>query len=113
MVIAWAPPSARRLAARRHYLPARVPLVKRVAAVSGARVCAIRAKIIVDGRVAVARRAHDPAGRPMPWWSGCIRLGKGDLFLLSSSAPDSFDGRYFGPTRAGEIVGKAKLLWRR
>jgi type IV secretory pathway protease TraF len=48
----------------------------------------------------------------MPWWSGCERLGKGDLLLLS---PDegAFDGRYFGVTRAREVVGTARLLWRR
>jgi len=111
-VIAWAPPGARRLAEIRNYLPAGVPLVKQVAAVSSARICAIGAKIFVNGRLAAFRLVRDPFGRPMPWWSGCERLNAGDLFLLSPDA-DAFDGRYFGATRPGEVIGKALLLWRR
>ena len=110
-VVAWPPPAARRLAANRKYLPAKVPLVKGVAAVSGAVVCASGKAIFVNGRLAALRRSHDPSGRPMPWWSGCERLGKGDVFLLSTDSA-AFDGRYFGVTRAGEIVGRAKLVWR-
>ena len=110
MVIAWPPPKAREVAAIRNYLPSRVPLVKPVAAVSGAHVCAKRSTIFVNGRLAALRRARDPSGRPMPWWSGCERLGKGDLFLLSPHA-GAFDGRYFGVTRAGEVIGTARLLW--
>ena len=113
MVVAWPPRNVRSLAAARHYIPSNVPLVKPVAAVRGARVCAFGSRIFVNGRLAAIRRAHDPSGRPMPWWSGCKRLREGELFLLSTAAPGSFDGRYFGPTRAQEFVGKAKLLWRR
>lgn len=112
MVIAWPPPRAREIAAIRNYLPARVPLVKTVAAVSGAHVCAKRNTIFVNGRLAAIRRVRDPSGRSLPWWSGCERLGKGDLFLLSRGA-DAFDGRYFGTTRAGEVIGTARLLWAR
>jgi conjugative transfer signal peptidase TraF len=112
MIIAWPPPGARRLAAARGYLPARVPLVKRVAAISGARVCAVRGGVLVNAKLAALRSARDPSGRPMPWWSGCKMLGSGDLFLLAPNARDAFDGRYFGLTRANEVVGKAKLLWR-
>jgi type IV secretory pathway protease TraF len=28
-------------------------------------------------------------------------------------SPQSFDGRYFGVTRANEILGRAELLWAR
>lgn len=113
MAIAWPPAPARRLAAARHYLPAKVPLVKRVAAGPGDRVCAKGRTIFVNGRLAARRRVRDPSGRPMPWWSGCRLLGPRDLFLLSPNAPDAFDGRYFGVTRSNEIVGKASLLWPR
>jgi conjugative transfer signal peptidase TraF len=113
MVIAWAPPEARRLGAERHYLPSNVPLVKRVEAVAGDRVCAVGDTIIVNGRIAVLRRTHDGAGRPMPWWAGCEALHEGDLFLLTPDVPDSFDGRYFGITRPSEVVGAARLIWAR
>lgn len=111
--VAWAPTPARRLAAARHYLPANVPLVKRVAAAPGDRVCATHKTIFVNGRPATLRRVRDPSGRPMPWWSGCHVLGPGEFFLLSPNAPDAFDGRYFGVTRSSQIVGKARLLWPR
>lgn len=113
MVIAWAPAEARRLGAERHYLPSNVPLVKRVAAVGGDRVCAAGESVFVNGRLETLRRARDGAGRPMPWWNGCEDLRDGDLFLLTPSVPDSFDGRYFGITRAPEVVGSARLIWAR
>lgn len=111
MVVAWAPQSARELAARRHYLPSTVPLVKRVAAVAGDRVCAARRRIFLNGRPVALRRMHDPAGRPMPLWSGCRVLRPGELFLLSRHAPLAFDGRYFGFTHSDGLVGEARLLW--
>lgn len=113
IVIARAPASARRLAAARHYLPFGVPLVKRVAAIAGDRVCAAQDRILIDGRTVARRRAYDPSGRPMPWWSGCSDLGPGELLLLSARGADSFDGRYFGATRATELIGRARLLWAR
>jgi conjugative transfer signal peptidase TraF len=113
MVIAWPPDEARRLGAQRHYLPANVPLVKRVAAVSGDRICAVGDAISINGRVETQRRVRDGAGRPMPWWTGCENIHQGDLFLLAPSVPDSFDGRYFGITSAQEVIGSARLLWAR
>lgn len=111
--IAWPPNAARRLAAERHYLPAGVPLVKRVAATAGARVCARGRRIFVDGRATAVRRSRDGAGRRLPWWSGCRHLRKGDLFLLAPDVPEAFDGRYFGVTREKEVIGAGRLLWRR
>lgn len=112
MVIAWTPEPARTFAARRHYLPANVPLVKRVAAAAGALVCAHGDRILIDGREAARRRRVDGRGRPMPVWLGCRRLGPGELFLLMDR-PDSFDGRYFGTTPASHLVGRARLIWAR
>ena len=111
-VIAWPPEPARELGAERRYLPRNVPLVKRVAAVAGDRVCAVGEAVFVNGRLETLRRASDPSGRPMPWWTGCEELSGGDLFLLTPEVADAFDGRYFGITRRSEIVGRARLLWR-
>ena len=113
MVIAWAPAAARDFAARRHYLPANVPLVKRVAAEPGDTVCALGAQIFVNGRRVARRLIRDGADRPMPWWTGCVTLRAGGMFLLMADSPASFDGRYFGPTNRSDIVGKATLLWAR
>jgi type IV secretory pathway protease TraF len=112
MVAAWTPRAARRLAAEGHYLPANVPLVRRIAARAGDRVCAVGALVSVNGRVAARRRAADGRKRPMLWWSGCHDLSPGEFFLLMES-PDSFDGRYFGMTNGADLLGRARLLWAR
>ena len=111
LIVAWAPPAARRLAARRKYLPLNVPIIKRVAAVQGDSVCAKRSLVLINGHPASLRQSSDRRGRPLPWWNGCKVLGKGELFLLSRHAPFAFDGRYFGMTQARQVVGKARLLW--
>jgi conjugative transfer signal peptidase TraF len=113
MAVAWPPDQARQLGASRHYLPENVPLVKRVAAAEGDRVCAAGHAIFVNGRLAALRRASDPSERPMPWWSGCEVIEAGDLFLMSPDASEAFDGRYFGLTRRDQVVGSARLLWAR
>ena len=113
MVIARVPDPSRMMAAERRYIPANVPLVKRVAAAAGDEVCALGREIFVNGTWVVERRAFDAKGRPMPWWSGCVRLRGRQLFLLMSDSPGSFDGRYFGVTDGGLVVGKARLLWAR
>jgi type IV secretory pathway protease TraF len=114
MALAWPPAAARALGAERHYLPRNVPLVKRVAAAAGDLVCARGAAITVNGRRVAVRRGADPAGRALPWgWSGCERLRGGDLLLVSPREPLAFDGRYFGISRGGEVLGRARLLWPR
>lgn len=113
MAVARTPMPWRMLAARRHYLPANVPLVKRVVAVRGDEVCARGAAISINGLPAVTRRLRDARGRILPWWEGCVRLRKGEAFLLMAEAAASFDGRYFGVTSASDIVGRAQLLWAR
>lgn len=112
MVIAWPPEEARALGAERRYLPRNVPLVKLIGAIAGDRVCGVGEAIFVNGRLVTFRRAADPSGRPMPWWTGCETIPQGDLFLLTPDAPDAFDGRYFGVTTSDLILGRARLLWR-
>ncbi|MDB5582308.1 MAG: chromosome segregation protein ParM [Bradyrhizobium sp.] len=113
MVIAWLPQPYRRLAATRHYLPENVPLVKRVIGAPHDRICAIGAVISANGRRVATRLATDGQGRSMLWWRGCRTLGRGEYFLLMEGVAASFDGRYFGITRASDVVGKAYPLWTR
>jgi conjugative transfer signal peptidase TraF len=110
-VLGWLPPAARALAARRGYLPASVPAVKRIAAAAGTRVCARGAGISIDGRRVATRLAADLRGRPLPWWRGCRRLWTNEIFLLVAASPGSFDGRYFGPSPRADVIGRARLLW--
>lgn len=110
MVVALVPDRYRRLAAARHYLPMNVPLVKQVAALEGDEVCAAGKLIYVAGKLVARRLDHDVARRKLPTWNGCVVLSRDQLFLLTSN-PGSFDGRYFGLTKAGDVIGKARLVW--
>jgi len=113
MVIVRVPDPWRMLAARRRYIPANVPLVKHVAAAAGDEVCALGQEIFINGRRVAQRRLADAANRPMPWWSGCVRLRGRQLFLLMTNSSASFDGRYFGVTDGAQVIGKVRLLWAR
>ncbi|MBJ7441927.1 MAG: S26 family signal peptidase [Sphingopyxis sp.] len=110
MVIAQVPARWRLFAARRHYIPVNVPLVKRVAALPGMRVCAWESWLWIEERRVAERRLRDGGGRAMPRWSGCVTLRAGTLLLLMDD-PGSFDGRYFGVTDEADVVGRAVMLW--
>ena len=105
------PPALRRLLATRGYLPAGVPLLKRIAAVSGQRVCRFGHGVTIDGDFAGVARARDRLGRPLPVWFGCRMLRTGELFVMNPAAPDSFDGRYFGTLRVADVIGRATPVW--
>ena len=112
MVIARLPQAVRQMAAQRRYLPLNVPLVKRAIGVAGDEVCALGREIFLNGARIASRRSIDGARRPMPAWTGCVRLRGRQMFLMMD-APDSFDGRYFGPSEGTDLIGKAHLLWAR
>ena len=95
--------------AERHYLPLRVPMLKRVAAGPGATVCRFGGNVTIGGRFAAAAHDADRYGRPLPVWRGCRVVGAQELFLLNS-APGSFDGRYYGPIPASGLLGRAQPL---
>lgn len=105
------PPELRSLLAERHYLPTGIPLLKRIAAVRGQRVCRFARRITIDGQYVGAARARDRLGRPLPVWSGCHVLRTGELFVMNPAAPDSFDGRYFGVLRMADVIGRATPVW--
>ena len=93
------------------YLPRHVPLLKRVAALAGARVCRFGLTVSIDGKAVAEALQRDHRGRPLPTWSGCIVLTDAQVFLLSTDRPDSLDGRYFGPLDRSAIVGRAAPVW--
>jgi conjugative transfer signal peptidase TraF len=105
------PPGLRHLLAERHYLPTGVPLIKRVAAVRGQRVCRFAHGITIDGQYVGAARARDRLSRPLPVWAGCHVLRPGELFVMNPAAPNSFDGRYFGSLRLDTVIGRAIPVW--
>ena len=82
-----------------------------VGAVAPQHVCVFDALVWIDGVPVAAVLAADRLGRPLPSWPHCRRLEAGELFLLSSTNPVSFDSRYFGPVRAAAVIGVAHPLW--
>ncbi len=111
IVLTTLPPDAAALAAQRGYLPVRVPLLKRVGAVVSQHVCVFDALVWIDGVPMAAVRPTDRLGRPLPSWLPCRQLRPGELFLLSTTNPASFDSRYFGPVSASAVIGVARPVW--
>lgn len=97
--------------ARRGYLPANVPLLKEVAAVGGQHICGLGDTLSIDGQTVARVQARDRLGRSLPIYRGCRQLADVEVFLLNRHAPDSFDGRYFGPVSARQVIGGARPLW--
>ena len=111
IVLTRLPANASALAAQRGYLPARVPLLKRVGAVAPQHVCVFDALAWIDGVPVAAVRPADRLGRALPSWPQCRQLRPGELFLLSATNPVSFDSRYFGPVSASAVIGVAHPVW--
>jgi conjugative transfer signal peptidase TraF len=110
-VLVHLPAAPRMLAARRGYLPWRIPLLKRIGAVAPQAVCVRGGIVRIDGvRVAITLPI-DGSGRRLTPWRQCRRLRAGELFLLSMSNPASFDSRYFGPVNTSAVIGQAHPLW--
>ena len=111
IVLTRLPADAAALAAQRGYLPAHVPLLKRVGAVAPQHVCTVARQVRIDGVPAAAALPVDRLGRPLPSWQHCRPLAEGELFLLSVTNPASFDSRYFGPVSASVLIGVAHPVW--
>ena len=109
-VLARLPESAEALADARGYLPAGVPVLKRVAASAGQSVCMRAGVAIVDGMVVGEALAGDGRGRQLRAWKDCRQLGD-EFFLIGDGSPASFDSRYFGPVPRASIMGRATPLW--
>jgi conjugative transfer signal peptidase TraF len=110
-VLAALPTAAAALAARRGYLPANLPVLKRVGAVAGQHICVRFEVLLIDGAPAGRILRSDREGRPLSAWRQCRELESGELLLLSTTDPASFDSRYFGPAPASTVRGRAIPLW--
>jgi type IV secretory pathway protease TraF len=102
-------PELARLLARHDILPAGVPLLKTVAAVTDDNVCRDGFAISVNGVVAAKILDSDANGRALSGWSSCRKLVRGELFLLQPH-PRSFDSRYFGPALLCDVIGIARPI---
>ncbi|WP_372169888.1 S26 family signal peptidase [Xanthomonas axonopodis] len=111
IVLVPLPTEAAALAAQRGYLPTHVPLLKRVGAVAPQEVCIVGRSVRIDGVPVATALPADRLGRLLPSWRQCRRLEPGELFLLSTTNPASFDSRYFGPVAASTVLGVAHPVW--
>jgi conjugative transfer signal peptidase TraF len=111
IVIAIPPEPWARILADRRLLPHGTPLIKRVAAISRQTICRFGLLVFVDGILAANAHASDACGRSLPVWQGCATIENNEIFLMNSSEPASFDGRYFGPIPTASIEGRATPLW--
>ena len=109
-VVARLPEATANFAAARGYLPRSVPVLKQIAALPGQQVCIRNGSVYVDG-IAVARTLNeDGKHRPLAPWKACRLLVDGEIFLLNSANPASFDSRYFGPLDVSFVRGRAVHL---
>ena len=71
IVLTRLPAEAGVLAAQRGYLPAHIPLLKRVGAVAPQHVCIVAGQVRIDGVPVTAALPADRLGRPLPSWQHC------------------------------------------
>jgi conjugative transfer signal peptidase TraF len=91
-------------------LPPGMPLLKRVAAIGGDRICRSAGVVFVNGEAVAEALERDRDGHPMPIWEGCFTLFEGQFFVVQLH-PYSFDSRYFGPVSECQIIGIARPIW--
>ena len=95
----------------RGYVGPGVPLLKRVAALPGTRVCRTGTTITVHGQILGEARERDRLGRRMPIWQGCRLIAKNEVFLMNREVGDSLDGRYFGPLPLASVTARIVPIW--
>ena len=95
----------------RGYVGPGVPLLKRVTALPGTRVCRTGTTITINDHVVGAARERDSLGRPLPIWQGCRVVGAYEVFLMNRDAEDSLDGRYFGPLPVSSVTARIVPIW--
>lgn len=111
LVIVMPPEPLAVFLAERGYLPRGWPLLKRVLARGGQRVCREGAIIIAYGVPFGYARELDSAGRDLPVWQGCRRIADDNVFLMNWDSSDSFDSRYFGALPRSAVIGRAVPVW--
>ncbi len=110
LVAIMPPPLIAEFLADRGYLPNGMPLLKRILALPGQTVCRDGLDILAYGAIYGRARERDNAGRKLPVWQGCRRIADDELFLMND-APDSVDGRYFGPFPRRSVIGGVLPVW--
>ncbi len=96
----------------RRYVPARLPLIKRVAALPGDVVHVTADGVYVNGVrwPESVPLAHDAEGRTLrPYPFGAYRVAAGELWVMSNH-PRGLDSRYFGPVAEASVISRLAPL---
>ena len=121
-IVSFCPPDTPvfREACRRGYLGSGLceggyePLLKPIAAIEGDRVTRTEEGISINGRLIANSKSlnRDGSGRPLPSpGANDVIVAKGEVWVISSYNPLSFDSRYFGPVPISKIEGLARPLF--
>jgi type IV secretory pathway protease TraF len=106
-VIAFRPPAI----ALAHGWPADIPMLKRVVAVGGDKVCTDGGVLAVNDVWLGLVLDRLPNSRPLPVWKDCRVLQADEVFPFATGLPDSFDGRAYGPVNVSDLVGVFVPVW--
>lgn len=90
------------------------PLLKPIVAMAGDVIDLTPDAVVVNGRAIADSQTqdYDRAGRTLshvPW--GRYQLTEGELWVMSTYHPASWDSRYFGPIRVETVIATAVPLW--
>jgi len=90
------------------------PLLKPIAAIAGDIVEVTPPAVMVNGEPMAHSQTHDHdrMGRELPHvpWGRYV-LGAGELWVMSTYHPLSWDSRYFGPIRTETVIATVVPLW--
>lgn len=98
------PPAAHHYAHRRGDSTDQL-LLKPVVAIGGDHVTTLDGELRINGAFVCTIPTHDSHGRRLPQWSASRVLRDGELFIVSTRIDNSFDSRFFGPVRMGDVIG--------
>ena len=110
-----APPMAREYAIVRGGRGDATPFIKELAAGPGDEVCVFETEtgkwLIIDNKIVLSIHPLDRQGNRLPnfMMDDCRKLNP-DEWLPIGMHPDSFDGRYYGPVKYGDISGAYEPL---
>ncbi len=90
------------------------PILKEVVAVAGDTVEVRDEFVAVNGSKipCSATQKIDSQGREVPAIArGIYEIKPGEVFLLATNIPNSWDSRYTGPARVADIITTARPVW--
>jgi len=88
-----------------------VRMLKPIAASSGDHVDTTGDWLCINGRRIAPIFTTDSKGHSLQVWRANRRLEEDEFFVFSPRVPNSFDSRYYGPIRRGDIIAVRKPLW--